>query len=149
MLRRVWRGFRLLAMGAAWTPRLWSQSASPVATTAAVPVAARALDRGVALTRDDIAADALPPVAADRITGWVTQRVVRAGEPLRAPAIAPAALVVAGTPVTVEAVTDGVRLTRAGTAMTAGALGATVRVRLDARRSVLAVVTGPSQLRLP
>jgi flagella basal body P-ring formation protein FlgA len=149
MRTRVWRGLRLLAVGAAWTPRLWSQSATPAVTTASVPVTARALDRGVVLTRDDMLADSLPPIATDRITGWVTQRPMRAGEPLRAPAIAPVALVLAGTPVTVEAVTEGVRLTRPGTAMTAGALGATVRVRLDARRSVLAVVTGPSLLRLP
>ncbi|MBI1809962.1 MAG: flagellar basal body P-ring formation protein FlgA, partial [Gemmatimonadetes bacterium] len=105
------------------------------------------LSRGATLGAADIAADSSADPAA--IEGWVTQRVVRRGEVLHEPAITRPSLVKAGTPVHLQATVDGVTVSRDGTAITAGSLGDQVRVRLDAQRTVTAVVAGPATVKLP
>jgi flagella basal body P-ring formation protein FlgA len=44
---------------------------------------------------------------------------------------------------------DGVVATRRGTALSGGALGEQVRVRIDNQRTVLGVVSGPETIRIP
>ena len=124
-------------------PRAHAQSA------ASRPVAARNLARGVVLTRDDIDGDSITVASAARLVGWGTRRLVRKGEPLREPAVAPPILVAAGSSVTVRATVGGVTVARDGTAMAAAALGERVRVRLDAQRYATGVVAGPATVQLP
>ncbi len=117
-----------------------------------VAVAARALTRGETLLAGDIA---MRCVAADgrfarRQTpvapGWLVRRIMRAGEVLRAPAVAPAPLVAAGQTVTFTVQEDGLALTLDGIAPVAGSLGDTIPVRLGARRRVTGVVAGPAHV---
>ncbi|MBA4070819.1 MAG: flagella basal body P-ring formation protein FlgA [Gemmatimonas sp.] len=122
--------------------------ASAATGTSAAPQATRDLGRGHVLAASDIRADA-PDPQGPQLVGWITRRVVRAGEPLRAPAIAPAPLVRAGTPVTVQFVTAGLTVAREGTALTTGAFGDRVHIRLDEHRSLDGVVAGPSMVRIP
>lgn len=111
-------------------------SALLVATPAAGQVtgpagfhAARDLQRGVTLTRDDyVGAGESGPV------GWVTRRVVRAGEPLRPPAIVPARVIRSGDQVKVVWSDGALEVRLTGRAMNAAAAGEPVRVRVDARR---------------
>jgi flagella basal body P-ring formation protein FlgA len=126
-----------------------AKAQASVATRAPVaPLASRDLGRGHVLAASDIRADAL--AAPDpQVVGWITRRVIRAGEPLRAPAIAPPPLVRAGTPVTVQFVAAGVTVAREGTALMTGAFGDHVHVRLDEQRSLNGVVAGPSTVRIP
>jgi flagella basal body P-ring formation protein FlgA len=142
------------AVGLCWILLLATAvpSAQAQANTAtSAPVAARAardLGRGHVLAASDISVDALNP-PNPQLIGWITRRVIRAGEPLRAPAIAPPPLVRTGTPVTVQFVTAGVTVTREGTALMTGAFGDHVPIRLDEHRSLNGVVAGPSTVRIP
>jgi flagella basal body P-ring formation protein FlgA len=114
----------------------------------AVPIAARDIPRGVELTVADIAADSAgPSVAASRI-GWVTRRVMRAGEALSEPSVAPPQLVHAGASVTVRAETGGVVVTRPGTALMSGSLGERVRVRIDSQHIVTGIVAASATVRI-
>lgn len=115
-----------------------------------VAVAARALTRGATLGAADIARRC---VAADgryarRPTsvapGWLVRRVMRAGEVLRTPAVAPAPLITAGQAVQYTVQQDGLALTLSGVAPVAGSLGDTIPVRLGARRRVTGIVAGPA-----
>jgi flagella basal body P-ring formation protein FlgA len=138
---------------------------------AAAPVAARALARGVVLSADDIAAGGSTPssLIADRssLIGWTTRRVIAAGEPLRAPAVAPpgdaatavattgramagtgGAAVRAGQKVAVVYRDGGVELRLGGVAAQDGAVGARVGVRLDARRRLEGTVVAPGVVRI-
>jgi flagellar basal body P-ring formation protein FlgA len=96
------------------------------------PMAARDLPRGAVLVAADIA---LPgPDSAGSPVGWVTRRVVAAGELLREPTIAPPPAVTAGERVQLLW-QDGVLEVRLrGQAMGSAALGERVTVRVDARR---------------
>ena len=78
--------------------------------------------------------------------GWITRRVVLAGEVLRPPAVAPAPLVVAGQIVQFTYVQDDLRLTLSGVATAAASLGETVDVRLGAKRRVAGIVSGPARV---
>lgn len=114
----------------------------------ACPVAAHALVRGVALAREDItlAADArcdATALAADSLVGRVTRRVMRAGEPLREPAIVPAPLIAEGDSVRFVLVQGGVRLTMNGTATAPALRGEQLWVRLGAKRLLRGVVVAP------
>lgn len=117
-----------------------------------VVVATRRLPRGTVLTPRDLAPArrAVGGILRSSYTpaapGWVTRRVIQAGEVLRAPAVAPAPLVAAGQPVRFTLYQDGLALTLDGTAPVAGALGDTIPVRLGARRQLRGVVTGPAQV---
>jgi flagella basal body P-ring formation protein FlgA len=113
-----------------------------------VPVAAHDIPRGVELTAADISADsAVTAVAASRI-GWVTRRVMRAGEALSEPSVAPPQLVHAGASVTVRAETGGVVVTRPGTALMSGSLGERVRVRIDSQHIVTGIVAASATVRI-
>jgi flagella basal body P-ring formation protein FlgA len=80
------------------------------------------------------------------IPGWVTRRVVLAGEVLREPAAAPMPLVSAGAPVQFEINQSGLRLSLDGVAMSAASLGERVAVRLGAKRRVVGIVAGPARV---
>lgn len=146
MMRDVWRWVvrTALVAGAASLP---AQAPPPVRVAVPpTPVAARELARDATIARDDIAGDS---TAADSIVGWVARRLIRAGEPLRPPAVGRRPLVTAGSDVTVVATVDGVSVSRGGTAVSAGAMGQRIRVRLDGTRIVVATVTGPAEARIP
>jgi flagella basal body P-ring formation protein FlgA len=108
------------------------------------PAAARDLARGVELTAADIAGDS---AAASRV-GWITRRLIRAGEPLKEPAVAPAQLVHAGSEVTIRAESGGVIVTRTGTALSSGSLGERVRVRLDSQHTITGIVASPATVKV-
>ena len=108
------------------------------------PLAARDIARGVELTAGDIAGDS---AAASRI-GWVTRRVIREGEALKEPAVAPPQLVRAGTEVTVRAETGGVLVTRTGTALSSGSFGDRVRVRIDAQHIITGTVASAATVKV-
>ncbi len=87
------------------------------------------------------------PVARPRVEpGWIVRRIMRVGEVLRTPAVAPAPLVAAGQAVQFTVQEDGLALTLSGVAPVAGSLGDTIPVRLGARRRVTGVVTGPAHV---
>lgn len=117
-----------------------------------VAVAARALARGATLGASDIAwrCVAVDGRFARRQTavapGWLVRRIMRAGEVLRTPAVAPSPLVAAGQTVTFTVQEDGLALTLDGIAPIAGSLGDTIPVRLGARRRVTGVVAGPAHV---
>jgi flagella basal body P-ring formation protein FlgA len=152
------------------SPALASAQTSRTARHAVgTPTAARALPRGVVLTAEDIAAGESAPssLIAQRsaLIGWTTRRVIAAGEPLRAPAVAPpsdaaaagsaatrlaggAAVVRAGQKVVVVYRDAGLELRLGGVAAQDGAVGARVGVRLDARRRLEGTVVAPGVIRL-
>jgi flagellar basal body P-ring formation protein FlgA len=125
-------------------------AASPAAPLAAQqsagPVAARELPRGAVIRPGDV--DGANASEAQAVLGWVTRRVVRAGEPLRAPAVAPPALVASGETVQLIWSAPGMELRMRGRAMGSAALGETVGVRLDVRRRFEGVVVGPGLVRM-
>lgn len=112
------------------------------ASGTSAPVAARAIPRGVELVAEDIEAVA---GAADR-RGWVTRRVIHAGEPLTKPAVVPPPVVRAGEIVQYIVEQRGIQLAIQGTALADASLGETLPVRLDATRRVQAVVAGPGRV---
>ena len=103
-------------------------------------VAARRLERGVTLTEADIARAVAVQWgepqrdAADVGAGWVTRRVIAAGEPLRPPAVAPPLLVNAGELVQVVVRRGSVELTLRAQAVSSAAAGEQVTVRTEAGR---------------
>jgi flagella basal body P-ring formation protein FlgA len=119
---------------------LHGQAASPISP----PAAAHDLARGVELTASDILGGSDP---ASRI-GWITRRVIREGELLKEPAIAPAQLVRAGAEVTVRAEMGGVLVTRTGTATSSGSLGDRIRVRLDAQHTITGIVASSATVKI-
>ena len=113
-----------------------------------VLVARRDLPRGVAITATDVDVRVTGSPSSTRGNerpglGWVTRRVVRKGEPLRPPTVAPPPIIHAGSPVTVVWVVDGIRVTREGTALGTAHAGERVVVRVDAQRRVTGTATGP------
>jgi flagella basal body P-ring formation protein FlgA len=111
----------------------------------AAPVAAHDLARGIELTAADIAGDG---ETVSRI-GWITRRVIREGELLKEPAVAPAQIVRTGTEVTVRAEAGGVVVTRTGTALSSGSLGDRIRVRLDAQHTITGIVAAVATVKVP
>ena len=126
---------------------------APVATARAADtlfVARRELARGAVLAAGDVDTVVSARVAPARrdgaerpAPGWIVRRLIRAGEPLRAPAVVPPPLVASGSPVTVVWDHAGVRVTRAGTALGDARRGERVLVRVDAQRRVAGVATEP------
>jgi flagella basal body P-ring formation protein FlgA len=131
----------VIAFGAPVAGAQSTQSAQS-AVPSAVPVAAREIARGVELTGADISGD-----STER-AGWLTRRVIHAGEPLKEPAVVPPQLVRAGTEITVRAETGGVTVTRTGTALMSGSLGERVRVRIDTQHIVTGIVAGSATVRI-
>ncbi|HYV96321.1 MAG TPA: flagellar basal body P-ring formation chaperone FlgA [Gemmatimonadaceae bacterium] len=108
-----------------------------------VPRAAHALARGIALTAGDIAVDS-GAVVPDALIGLVTRRMMRAGEPLRAPAIGKPVIVHAGTAVLVATTFGAITISRPGVALFDAGLGDSVRVRIDARTQMIGVAKDSS-----
>ncbi|MFI5233769.1 MAG: flagellar basal body P-ring formation chaperone FlgA [Gemmatimonadales bacterium] len=129
-----------LALGPAVTGA-FAQAAAPAA-----PTAARDISRGTELTASDISS--LSADASASRVGWVARRLIRAGEQLTEPSIAPPQLVRAGTDVTVRAESGGVIVTRAGTALTSGSLGERVRVRIDPRHIITGIVAASATVKI-
>ncbi|MHB1225710.1 MAG: flagellar basal body P-ring formation chaperone FlgA [Gemmatimonadaceae bacterium] len=129
---------------------------APVAASDTVLVAARELPRGTVLRATDmdtvVVASGSPSGSRQSATtsgaglpdeGWVVRRLVHKGEPLRAPAVAPPPLILAGSPVSLLWEVGGLRITRAGTAVGPAHAGETVVVRVDAKRRFIGVATAP------
>ena len=106
-------------------------------------VATRTLPRGTILQASDVTGD-----AAASVLGFETQRVITAGESLRAPAIAPAAAIRAGETVTVRVEMSGIIVTRPGVALGTARVGQPVRVRLG-QHSLSGIADAPGVVRLP
>ena len=121
-------------------------SASPAAGQAgSIPVAARDLPRGVALTSADISAT--DSLAVPRV-GWVTRRTIREGEPLREPAVSPPLLVTAGDEVQVVWSDGSMELRLKGRAMNSATAGGRVNVRVDTTRRFEGVAVDAGLVRL-
>ena len=111
-------------------------------------VARHDLARGVAITHADVdTVISTAPARGSRpgergpITGWLTRRVIRAGEPLQAPAVEPPPLIARGARVTVVWETAGLRVTREGTAVGAAHRGERVVVRVDGARRLTGIAS--------
>ncbi len=128
--------------------------AHPVAaqTPVRIPIAARALARGAVLTVNDIVyRDSVvrTPTDTNHVSpGWVTRRMVAAGEVLHAPAVSPPIILQANQSVDIEWADRNVSLKVHGTATRAASMGERVTVRTDAGRRIDAVVVGPGLVRL-
>jgi len=111
------------------------------------PTAARDLPRGITLTEADIVRRDDPALAAtngDGVgEGWVTRRLIAAGEPLRRPAVAPPVWVATGESVQVLYRVGSVEARLRGTAMGTASKDERVLVRIDTRRRVEGVVVAP------
>ncbi|MFI5309624.1 MAG: flagellar basal body P-ring formation chaperone FlgA [Gemmatimonadales bacterium] len=116
---------------------------------APVPRAAREIPRGTVLSVADVEGDSAVLAGASTLAGWVTRRVVRQGEPLREPAVAPPQLLQTGTSVVIRATFSGVTVAREGIALSGGSLGQHIRIRLDAQRIITGTVSGPATVRVP
>lgn len=149
-----------LALAAAFggmAPELSAQSAAraeagTASAAPSVPVATRQLARGTVLSASDMSMEGVAPLhgrerdALIVAPGWVTRRLVRAGEPLRPPAVAPAPLVAAGSAVRLVIRGEAFRMSVDGVAAVAASLGDTIPVRLGAGRRVRGVITGPAEV---
>ncbi len=116
--------------------------------TVTVFVASRTLPRGIALQESDMVRDVRvirrgAPRAPAHV-GWVTRRVVRAGEVLAGPAVVPPPAIVPGQPVQFVLERGGVTISVPGTAAVTASIGDTVVVRLGALRRATGIVTGPT-----
>ncbi|HEX3159039.1 MAG TPA: flagellar basal body P-ring formation chaperone FlgA [Gemmatimonadaceae bacterium] len=120
-----------------------------------VHVAARPLPRGAVLRAEDIATR--PALQSERAPadtlvpgpGWVTHRVVRQGERLRTPTVAPPPMVTRGTVVMVRWQHDGLSLTRTGISLGSADRGGRVVVRIDANRRIAGIATAPGVVEVP
>ena len=124
-----------------------AQPASAVARATGY-VATRPLPRGTVLAADDMAPASPDGSVVAAPLGWTTKRLIAAGEPLRAPAVAPPDAIRAGQPVDVVFTDGAITLRLKGTALNAASLGARVAVRIDARRRLDGVAAGPSTVQL-
>jgi flagella basal body P-ring formation protein FlgA len=119
-----------------------------------VPVAARDLERAVTIVDADVRYDTKlqwgpPPRSIDAAPyGWETRRRITAGEPLRAPAVAPPMLVRPGDDVSITFVRGGIAISLAGRAAGSGALGERVAVRASTGARLAGVITGTGTVRV-
>ena len=119
-----------------------------------VPVATHQIARGATLTasdielRDSTMRSGAPIDTTDVVPGWVTRRVITAGEILRAPAVEPPNLVTANQSVAVEWVDQNIHLTLRGTATRNAAIGTRVTVRMESGRRVDGTVVGAGRVRI-
>jgi flagella basal body P-ring formation protein FlgA len=123
--------------------RVWLRAGVEVAE----PVAARRLERDHVLEPADIAAAtrvSWGPPATDGAAvrpGWTTRRQVRAGEPLREPAVAPPLAVRTGEVVQAVWQRAGVALSLPARALGSAVVGARVQVRTESGRRLEGVAT--------
>jgi flagella basal body P-ring formation protein FlgA len=132
---------------------------TPSRIVAGHPVATHDLARGVTLTANDIrwvadsdgAAGATDQIAQDTSVvapGWVTRRAIRSGELLTVPSVAHADVITTGDDVEALYQDDTVTLRLKGTAIGSGAVGDHIYVKLDNRRRLRGVITGPHTVRV-
>ncbi|MDX2185042.1 MAG: flagellar basal body P-ring formation chaperone FlgA [Gemmatimonadaceae bacterium] len=137
------------AFTAAVVPPIAAQE-SAAATT---PVAARVIPRGRILTDDDIAE--VPATAGERpmarrpVSGWISRRLIAAGEPLREPSVTPPVDLLPGDTVKAVRRSGGVTLALRGTALQSASIGDKVAVRVDAKRRLEGTLTAPRLVVLP
>jgi flagella basal body P-ring formation protein FlgA len=142
-----------LGIGAvvALTAMPW-HSASAQAASRRVAFATHALARGAVLTADDFQVRDTtlhaPLDTAKVAPGWVTRRMIAAGEMLREPAVQPPDLVVANQPVEIEFRDKNVRLILLGTSTRSGALGERITVRTEQGKRIEAVVVAAGRVRI-
>jgi flagella basal body P-ring formation protein FlgA len=154
------------ANGARVAGRLAEQSEMAIANNATVatraaepkqhlPVATRAIPRGTVLTADDFEMrdTTVRLIGAQSDTGtvavgWVTRRLINAGEILRSPAVEPPTVVNANSPVLIEWSDGNVSLTVHGIAARNGALGERIPVRTDLGKRFDATVVAPGRVRI-
>lgn len=137
-------------------PSSSGRAQSAAAPTTRVAVAARALARGEVLGAQDITwIDTVAVRGAARdgevavAPGWITRRVIAAGEPLRAPAVAPPPVVRANELVELVVQRGGAQLTVRGRAARDAAAGERVTVRVDAARRFDGIAEAQGRVRLP
>lgn len=123
-------------------------------------VAARSLPAGATLASGDIREERTVRWGAPTETrarfveaarpGWHTRRPVAVGDVLAWPAVTPPPMVVAGQPLKLEWVRDGVRVELTGVALNDARQGETVRARVPERPArLLARVIAPGVAELP
>jgi len=121
-------------------------------TTMRAAIATRLLPRGTVLTSDDIVyrdTTVRGPIDTNRVApGWVTRRLIGAGEVLRAPAVERPAMVSANEPVSVEWADRNVLLTIRGIVTRNAALGERVTVRTALGHRIDATVIAPGRVRI-
>jgi flagella basal body P-ring formation protein FlgA len=125
-------------------------------STRRVAIATHAIARGVSLSagdivyRDSTMNSTLGMIAdSSRVAaGWVTRRVIAAGEILRAPAVEPPTAVSANQEVAVEWNDQNVRLTLRGIATRNAPVGSRVSVRMESGRRVETTVVGAGRVRI-
>jgi len=122
------------------------------ASTRRVAVATHAIPRGAVLAAGDVEyRDSTLSMSADssRVApGWVTRRMIAAGEVLRAPAVEPPAAVSANQTVAVEWIDQNVRLSMRGIATRNAPVGSRVSVRMESGRRVETTVVGMGRVRI-
>jgi len=120
-----------------------------------IPVLARPLGRGEAITAGDLASERksrrdLPVGIVEdpvRLVGMVARRGLAAGQLLRQSDLAAPELVERNQPVTVSYTAPGINLTLRGRALAGGVLGAVVPVQnLTSKRTIDAVITGAGKV---
>ena len=120
--------------------------------TRRIAVAARLLPRGTVLSAEDIAyRDSTLRGPSDTSTvavGWVTRRLIGAGEVLRAPAVERPTIVSANEPVDLEWADRNVMLTVRGVATRSAALGERIPVRTGFGHRVDGTVVAPGRVRI-
>ncbi|MEP7347464.1 MAG: flagellar basal body P-ring formation chaperone FlgA [Gemmatimonadaceae bacterium] len=135
------------ALGA--SARVHAQAVAP--DSSMVLVASRLLQRGAVLQPSDLTQEMrltrkgmIPSVAP--AAGWVTRRVIRAGEVLTAPAVTPPPMIAIGQNVDFVVARGGMELSLPATAMFSATLGDTVAVRLVSQRRTTGIVVGPARV---
>lgn len=117
-----------------------------------IAFAAHAIPRGTVLAADDIEFRSATTAAATGRTevspGWVTRRMIAAGEVLRSPAVIAPQVVTANESVQVEWIDGNVRLTMRSVATRNAGVGDRVTVRTDSGKRMDALVIGPGRVRI-
>jgi flagella basal body P-ring formation protein FlgA len=120
--------------------------------TRRIAVATHTLARGTVLIADDFALrDTTVRGASDTTqvsAGWVTRRIIAAGEVLHIPAVERPQVVSANQSVQVEFQDQNIRLTIRGVATRNGSVGERVGVRTETGRRMEATVVAPGRVRV-
>lgn len=127
---------------------------APIGVKRRIPVATHSIARGATLTANDIelrdsTLRAGAPADTNEVSpGWVTRRMINAGEVLRSPAVEPPNLVTANQPVDVEWADQNVKLTLRGIATRNAPIGSRVSIRMESGRRVDGTVIGAGRVRI-